>query len=654
MDRACPDRAVVGRTGAGGPLKCRIGEAVKAYQGRGALRWRTMSAGLSAGDLDGTLPGGNATPPATSERRPHQRGDTLGRYVVLEPIGSGGMGTVYAAYDPRLDRKVALKILHRSSDSSTAAATVREAQTLARLAHPNVVAVHDVGDADGRVFVAMEFVEGSDLRRFVTDPPRPWTELVPLFVAAGRGLAAAHAVGIVHGDFKPENVRVGVDGRVRVLDFGLARLREDPGSTDSAPADLGVGPRLRRATGTPPYMAPEQFASGLVDTRTDVFALCATLYEALWGARPFPGRSAAQIVFRQQLGEAARPERGKVPRAIVEAVLRGLRRDPAERFGSMDALLAALDRHAHPRRRMIVVTAVVGVLAVAITSGVWARDRCADAGHDAARVWRGDTRSQLRQALDAEPDHGDHLISALDDYADHWRAAREDACAAFRVRGEDSEDTFTLRTTCLDRRLTTFAATVGTLVHERTSAASRYAAESLPDIAACEDVDTLQRFPRPPDDPELRGTIAAVLDELALAWGVFGAGTSTRDSPTRAGLSSAPVRSGIAPCWPRLWSNGARWPSLSRACPRPRPTSRRGSGSPKPVGPTSTPPAAGWPWPGSSCSAWGGSTLPGPRRAGPRPRSRAWAIRPGCWPPPADSGGWWRPASTTSRRPSAI
>jgi eukaryotic-like serine/threonine-protein kinase len=164
---------------------------------------------------------------ARDDEAPLECGTSVGRYVLLQPIGQGGMGIVYGAYDPELDRKVALKVLHRDqshrdNDTQGALRLVREARAMASSSHPNVVSVHDVGTVRGRVFIAMELVDGQSLTQWLAAQPRPWREVVRVFVEAGRGLAAAHTVGMVHRDFKPDNVLVGKDGRVRVTDFGLA------------------------------------------------------------------------------------------------------------------------------------------------------------------------------------------------------------------------------------------------------------------------------------------------------------------------------------------------------------------------------------------------------------------------------------------------
>jgi serine/threonine protein kinase len=227
------------------------------------------------------------------------RGMEFGRYKIVHRIGSGGMGTVYLAFDPTLDRKVALKVLHEKVASvDTEQRLLREAQAMARLNHPNVVTVHDAGMEEGRPYVAMEYVEGCDLRTWLRKEKRGWTEIVDRFVTAGEGLAAAHAAGLVHRDFKPGNVMVGIDDRVRVTDFGLARAAEagdwetrgtTPASLEIPVADAESSSPLETpltqagmVLGTPTYMAPEQALESRADHRSDQYAFCVSLYVALF------------------------------------------------------------------------------------------------------------------------------------------------------------------------------------------------------------------------------------------------------------------------------------------------------------------------------------------------------------------------------------
>src|ERR1041384_163083 len=237
-------------------------------------------------------------------------GRVMGRYVVLEPIGRGMMGEVYAAYDVDLDRKVALKVVSPiAATSATAAASearlMREARAMAQLAHPHIVTVHEVGQLAGRVFLAMEFVGGTTLADRMDSRPGQ-REVVELFLQAGRGLAAAHAAGLVHRDFKPANARVGREGRVRVTDFGLARPdepvdRATPSPTLTAITQTGV------LVGTPAYMAPEQHLRGPIDARSDQFSFCVALYEGLYGERPFAGESQPELAAAVVAGRMREP-----------------------------------------------------------------------------------------------------------------------------------------------------------------------------------------------------------------------------------------------------------------------------------------------------------------------------------------------------------
>ncbi len=307
----------------------------------------------------GTDPGrhGHTTEPVVA------LGDTIGRYVVLRRLGAGGMGVVFAAYDPQLDRKIALKLLRTGiglGEREAQARLVREAQSIARLNHPNVVAVYDVGTAGtAELYIAMEFVEGDTLSHWLRRWERPWPEIVAMFVEAGRGLAAAHAVGLLHRDFKPDNVLVGSDGRVRVSDFGLAR---------SAVTDEEAGPVLRLSElrtpltgtgavmGTPRYMAPEQLRGHSVTAAADQFSFCVALYEALYGQHPLPGETAAEMA-EGGARMAPPPDSSVVSPALATLLARGLDPQPARRFPSLSALLEQLQPpppRPRPRRLALV------------------------------------------------------------------------------------------------------------------------------------------------------------------------------------------------------------------------------------------------------------------------------------------------------------
>ncbi len=334
-------------------------------------------------------------------------GPRLGRYVSLERIGAGAMGVVYEATDSELGRRVALKLLKRP-DRELTERLVREARAMARVTHPNVVAVYEVGVTDASTYIAMELVEGASLRAW-QGGGRAMVEILEAYRAAGHGLAAAHAAGIVHRDFKPDNVLVGTDGRVRVTDFGLAASRPAEGGgrasgrllasgigDGSIAGDGGAGAggagEGRRGSfdvelttagtvlGTPAYMAPEQFTGGNVDPRTDQFSFCVALYEALYGVRPFAGKSFTELGENVCDGKMTPPPaRSRVSNAVRAIVLRGLAVKPGDRYATMDHLLAELGRdRARPwRRAATVLGALAAALALWLVADIALRDRAA-------------------------------------------------------------------------------------------------------------------------------------------------------------------------------------------------------------------------------------------------------------------------------------
>lgn len=347
-------------------------------------------------------------------------GRVVGRYVILGRLGQGAMGVVHAAFDPDLDRKVALKVLRPGArgrdDEAARMRLLREAQALAKLDHPNVVTVHDVGTVDGQVFVAMEFVEGRTLSAHLAGRRLRVGEVLDLMIPAGRALAAAHRRGIVHRDFKPDNVMVRTDGRVLVMDFGLSRAVgavEPAPETVTATTSSGgsvLASDLTQAgavMGTPAYMAPEQFEGADVDGRADQFAFCVTLWEALYGERPFAGRTLAELAFAASQGALRRPPRGvRVPRWLRRILRRGLAPRPEDRFPDMDALVAALEGG---RRRARLSAAAVGAGTIAaLGMGVVAYGHvdharrvaaCEARRLEATSMWNETTRDAVHRAL---------------------------------------------------------------------------------------------------------------------------------------------------------------------------------------------------------------------------------------------------------------
>ncbi len=327
-------------------------------------------------------------------------GAAVDRYLLLDLLGRGGMGVVFRAYDPQLDRKVAVKLLRPDAFGNTRASEgrarlLREAQALARLSHPNVIAVFDVGTFEDQVFIAMEYIDGSTLSRWLREAERSWRAVLEVFIQAGQGVAAAHAAGLIHRDFKPDNVLVGSDGRVRVLDFGLARPAQGPsgapgrremlpdsalpsGSGPLAAADLTASGQI---AGTPAYMSPEAVRGEPLDERSDVFSFSVTAWEALYGQLPFAGESLRELSSAAER-EKMRPlpAGSRVPKVVREVLLRGLRANPADRIATMQEVLTALQKAARRGRTRLLAIAA-GLVAATLAGLFWvsARSRTTNA-----------------------------------------------------------------------------------------------------------------------------------------------------------------------------------------------------------------------------------------------------------------------------------
>ena len=379
----------------------------------------------------------------------------IGRFTVVRELGAGGMGVVYVAYDEQLDRRVAVKLMRDAKASFEARARFeREAQAMARLTHPNVVTVHEVGTFEGQLFVAMEFVDGQDLRGWIGEHDPSWAELLALFLAAGEGLAAAHEAGIVHRDFKPDNVLVGEDGRVCVADFGLAAalvaedLDEDDDLDGDTKTDSGqlssssnrLSSSLTRTgsvMGTPAYMAPEQYRGLQTDARTDQFSFCVALWEGLYRKRPFTGHNLVALSAAVASGELEPPPREReVPPWVHAALVRGLSPKPDDRWPTMEALLAALANDPRARRRRIFNRVALGLVTLGILgASTWlAATELAHNAHQ--RYWNAVTE----ELLALERDRGlaqaqDDAIQASD--ATHMSVMRDYKAQAGVDRHED-------------------------------------------------------------------------------------------------------------------------------------------------------------------------------------------------------------------------
>jgi eukaryotic-like serine/threonine-protein kinase len=438
----------------------------------------------------------------------HAAPQTLGRYHLLKVIGVGGIGVVWGAWDPELDRQVAIKLV-RPTASLAQERILGEGRALARLSHPNVVPVYDVGVVEDQIYIVMEWVRGKTLRSYCTEPHSA-REIVALYRAAGAGLAAAHRAGLVHRDFKPANAIVGDDGRVRVVDFGLARgeVRQAVDATGSSP-----GSELTAGAGTPRYMAPEQAAGKELTPAADQYAFGVSLRDAL------AGRAGAQAVT------AGRRRELRTPRWLDEIVACATRPDPADRYPSMDALLAALARDPAAAWRRLLVAGALGVAAVAlIVAQRGSRDepveRCAGGASDIAKVWNDSARDRISAHLRGLGPYGVQSAARLDDelgrYSATWAAAHRDACLA-QDRGELTAPIYDRSLSCLTRGRVAFEQVVGLASSVEPGALpdAVIAARALPRPERCATEAPLSALE--PPRPEIASTAAEVAGDIERA-----------------------------------------------------------------------------------------------------------------------------------------
>jgi tetratricopeptide (TPR) repeat protein/tRNA A-37 threonylcarbamoyl transferase component Bud32 len=471
---------------------------------------------------------------------PRDRDPTrIGRFVVLRMLGQGGMGRVYVGYDEQLDRRVAIKVLRPFRDvveEAERARVLREAKAMAKLSHPNVVQVFEVGSHAGQLFVAMELVRGITLGEWQAVPGRRWTDVLHAYRQAGEGLVAAHAAGLVHRDFKPQNAMVDDDGghvRVRVLDFGLARLRTDPthdSLTDGRIPTSGSDPKLTATgsvLGTPAYMAPEQFSSASVDAAADQFSFCVSLWEGLYGSRPFRATSMHAMARAIVQGDRADPPRDSaVPTWVRAAVERGLAMSPSERWPSMRELVEALGRDPAVRRRAWIRRAAAVVLLGVGTAGAiaWVQadaDRCTGAAAELAGAWDEARRAEIEAAilgtdLPYAADGWRVASEALDGYAQQWIEMHTDVCAATTIRGEQSAELMDLRMACLQRARRELQAATDVLADPDASVVQNawLIVSELAPVSRCADVEALSTDAEPPSERDAP-TVAAARELLA-------------------------------------------------------------------------------------------------------------------------------------------
>jgi tetratricopeptide (TPR) repeat protein/predicted Ser/Thr protein kinase len=460
---------------------------------------------------------------------------TVGAYTVLHRIGQGGMGTVFAAYDLQLDRKIALKVLHPSRQGKNRLRVLREAQALAKLSHPHVVAVYATGEHAGRLYIAMEFVDGLELNKWRKEK-RPDTEaILDAYRQAGRGLAAAHAAGLIHRDFKPHNAMIDAQGHVKVLDFGLARRAgRDEGTSDEGGSQPSTDvlssndlTRTGSAVGTPAYMAPEQMMGVKTDARTDQFSFCVSLWEALFDTRPFQGATLAELMLDATTSKPRIPEDPGEAGWTVPVLRRGLASDPDDRWPDMEALLTALQpKEPQSRRTVWLVAAGITAVGAGVAWQMAAKDPvevCTDGEHIFARTWNDARRDRVRSALLASDrtyaeSVAARAIEALDTFAEQWVDARQSACVDARDGGQ-SDTLRDARYTCLERSKQAFGLLAQALEDGGGEVLdqSNEAVASLPVLDRCADVDYVTASVPPPASPEVARKVETLRERLQQA-----------------------------------------------------------------------------------------------------------------------------------------
>ncbi len=510
------------------------------------------------------------------ELRPLTRGTCVGRYLISDVLGQGGMGVVYRAFDPDLGRPVALKMLtvkklpgqHTDDCRQDRNRLLREAQALAKLSHPNVVTVHDVGTFADSVFIAMELVEGKTLDSWLrTEKPVP-AEVINIVMAAGRGLAAAHKAGIIHRDFKPANVIVGEDQRVRVLDFGLARSTDvpqpkwelaaisvddlpEPEDTSSTSGSVNyLSSSLTQAgtiLGTRNYMAPEQFERRPVDERTDQFAFCVVLFEALHDHRPHQGRSNRELVRNMTEGNIDLPKKSVIPDWMMKVVQRGLYAQQDKRYPSMTQLLddlgndpfKTLQQIRAKRRKVLTLMAATLVFVLATTFAVWygatrGSRLCKGADQKISAAWSDGKRVRIKTAFLTggrahEQDAFARVENLLDKYRDDWVRMSTEACEAAQLHGTQSLKMMDLRMACLQRRMGEMRALTELFAKAPDPELINKAVQatmSLGKISRCADTESLLAAYPPPEDAKVQAGVEALRKKLDQAGALSRAGKS--------------------------------------------------------------------------------------------------------------------------------
>ncbi|WP_394827858.1 protein kinase domain-containing protein [Pendulispora albinea] len=461
----------------------------------------------------------------------------VGRYFVLNLIGTGGMGSVYRAYDPKLNRNVAVKLIRVepgvAGEGPSRPRLLREAQALAQVVHANVVNVFDVGEFRDQVFFAMELIEGSTLRDILRHTKHDRRKLLRLLDQSGRGLAAAHGSGLVHRDFKPENVLIDGEQRAKVVDFGLARAVEAHKAEERLAMPTGESSVLdQRITetgarlGTPAYMAPEQYLGLRADARSDQFSFSIVAYEAIFGRHPFVDESGRLSMVALCAGKLEVPGRRLDP-GYLRVLRRGLSPDRESRYRSLEHLLDALADVPRRRRRHRVAIATAVCIVTGLIGGQAIQkhraQRCEVAATQAlAGIWDGPRREKVEDVFVGDGrafgrDVWQRSAATLDAYADQWKRASAEICRSEDSWRADEKATRSRASSCLDERRRELHAVTDVL-----AAGDRDVRLHAPDIliqldalSICTNPAALALTPLPTYDRATASTVERLRDLLA-------------------------------------------------------------------------------------------------------------------------------------------
>lgn len=473
----------------------------------------------------------------------------VGRFEVRDRLGAGGMGVVMSAFDPQLERLVAVKVLRDDGEPKEQARLLQEARAMAKVRHPNLVTVYEAGTHDEAVYIAMEFADHGTLRNWLGQQSRSWQEIVSVFAGAADGLQALHEAGLIHRDFKPDNVLLGEDDRPRVSDFGLVR----PRVSDAPAPDLDVSENAdpvathtRGVAGTPNYLAPEQWGGERADAASDQWSFFVALHEALFGQRPFTSDTVGGLCLAVMSGKRTPlPEAApSVPAWLSKAIDRGLSAEPSARFPSMEAVAQVLRRGVEARRSRTLPTVLGAMLVTAAVVGVAvsSENPCDQPDTRLDSVWTPERRASLAQEFAAAATIGGDTWTAverrIDDHLQGWVTQRADACEATHVRGEQSEDALDLRMRCLERRALEVESLLASFegIEARGVYGALQATERLGELSVCADLEFL-RLSRPtPESSELRAAVADLRVRASRLDVAMQAGKSTGNVDTIRGL----------------------------------------------------------------------------------------------------------------------